>query len=186
MKRIGVIAALAAGCCLMATAAARADLIVDYSWHQASTTIGGFTSTGSLSYDATLGTVLSLSFTESNAGQNYVGTVNNFGTFFNGTTVSGPGVATVLFPGLPSGDLQLIGASSGTSQVNAGPASLLIVDWFPNGVISSTTEQGVTDNTTLTGAWVPVPEPSTVLAGALLILPMGAGMLRVLRKNRMA
>lgn len=31
-----------------------------------------------------------------------------------------------------------------------------------------------------------VPEPSTVIAGALLLLPLGAGVVRILRKNRMA
>jgi len=30
----------------------------------------------------------------------------------------------------------------------------------------------------------PVPEPSTVIAGMLLLLPFGASTLRVLRKNR--
>jgi len=33
---------------------------------------------------------------------------------------------------------------------------------------------------------VAVPEPTTVIAGALLLLPFGASTLRVLRKNRMA
>ncbi|HTY88002.1 MAG TPA: hypothetical protein VMB80_11095 [Candidatus Acidoferrum sp.] len=31
---------------------------------------------------------------------------------------------------------------------------------------------------------VPVPEPSTMIAGALLLLPLGASVLRILRKNR--
>jgi hypothetical protein len=29
-----------------------------------------------------------------------------------------------------------------------------------------------------------VPEPTTVLAGALLLLPLGASTLRILRRNR--
>jgi hypothetical protein len=32
----------------------------------------------------------------------------------------------------------------------------------------------------------PVPEPTTMIAGALLLLPFGASMLRMLRKSRMA
>jgi hypothetical protein len=32
----------------------------------------------------------------------------------------------------------------------------------------------------------PVPEPSTYLAGALLLLPFGASAIRVLRRNREA
>ena len=34
--------------------------------------------------------------------------------------------------------------------------------------------------------FAPVPEPSTVIAGALLLVPFGAGMVRKLRKNRTA
>jgi hypothetical protein len=33
---------------------------------------------------------------------------------------------------------------------------------------------------------VPVPEPTTMVAGALLLLPFGASTLRILRKNRAA
>jgi len=32
----------------------------------------------------------------------------------------------------------------------------------------------------------PVPEPTTLIAGALLLLPFGASTLRLLRKNRAA
>jgi hypothetical protein len=35
-----------------------------------------------------------------------------------------------------------------------------------------------------TSAYVPVPEATTMLAGALLLLPLGASTLRILRKNR--
>jgi len=34
--------------------------------------------------------------------------------------------------------------------------------------------------------FVPVPEPSTLVAGALLLLPFGASTLRILRKSRKA
>jgi hypothetical protein len=44
----------------------------------------------------------------------------------------------------------------------------------------------VYDNTVLTGAWVPVPEPTTVLAGALMLLPLGIGAFRAVRKDRVA
>jgi hypothetical protein len=33
---------------------------------------------------------------------------------------------------------------------------------------------------------VPVPEATTIIAGALLLLPLGASTLRVLRKQRLA
>ena len=39
------------------------------------------------------------------------------------------------------------------------------------------------------GEWditaIPVPEPTTMIAGALLLLPFGASTLRILRRNRM-
>jgi hypothetical protein len=31
---------------------------------------------------------------------------------------------------------------------------------------------------------VPVPEPATIIAGALLLLPFGASTVRILRRNR--
>ena len=33
---------------------------------------------------------------------------------------------------------------------------------------------------------IPVPEPTTMIAGALLLLPLGASTLRILRRNRMS
>jgi hypothetical protein len=33
--------------------------------------------------------------------------------------------------------------------------------------------------------WAPVPEPSTIMAGALLLLPFGVSTLRIMRKNKM-
>jgi hypothetical protein len=41
-------------------------------------------------------------------------------------------------------------------------------------------------NGTLTVALAPVPEASTIIAGMLLLLPLGASSLRILRRNRMA
>ncbi len=37
----------------------------------------------------------------------------------------------------------------------------------------------------LLGVVVPVPEPSTIVAGALLLLPFGVSTLRIMRKNKM-
>jgi len=36
------------------------------------------------------------------------------------------------------------------------------------------------------GQSIPVPEPSTIFAGALMLLPFGASTLRILRKQRTA
>ena len=42
------------------------------------------------------------------------------------------------------------------------------------------------DAQSLVGPWVQVPEPTTMVAGALLLLPFGMSTLRVLRKRRAA
>jgi hypothetical protein len=51
---------------------------------------------------------------------------------------------------------------------------------------SSPNEQHVQDNGVLGGDWVPVPEPTTIMSGMLLLLPFGASTLRIVRKNRAA
>jgi hypothetical protein len=65
-------------------------------------------------------------------------------------------------------------------------------NWQPVGVSFSGTAKSVNfsgvanyigfDNVTL-GSQTPVPEPSTIIAGAMLLLPFGASMVRKLRKN---
>lgn len=42
------------------------------------------------------------------------------------------------------------------------------------------------DRITVNGGYTPVPEPSTVVAGALLLLPFGVSTVRMLRKSRKA
>jgi hypothetical protein len=58
------------------------------------------------------------------------------------------------------------------------------VVWFLNGDLatlpSSYDGRGLSHYTTFT----PVPEPTTLIAGALLLLPFGASALRMVRKNR--
>jgi hypothetical protein len=168
MRNLKTIGTVVVGICLLGASQARAILIT-YDWEQSSSTLPGYISSGTLIYNtAGAGAVSSLTFTELNPGIPYVGTVNNFF-----------GTATVLPPGLPNGDLQLSGSSTGTQN----PGGAFIVGWLPNGTSSSATEQVVYDNTTITGAWVPVPEPATMIAGALLLLPFGVSTLRM-RKTR--
>jgi hypothetical protein len=50
---------------------------------------------------------------------------------------------------------------------------------FANGSIQDTYSQNVQ-------VLAAVPEPTTMIAGAMLLLPFGASMLRILRKNRTA
>jgi hypothetical protein len=49
---------------------------------------------------------------------------------------------------------------------------------FANGSIQDTYSQNI--------QILAVPEPTTMIAGALLLLPFGASTLRILRKNRTA
>lgn len=44
----------------------------------------------------------------------------------------------------------------------------------------------LTDKITVDGGYGPVPEPSTIMAGAMLLLPFGIGAFRSLRKSRKA
>ena len=50
--------------------------------------------------------------------------------------------------------------------------------WAPGAPLVNNVYNGLSD--------VPVPEPTTVIAGALLLLPFGASTLRMLRRNRVA
>ncbi len=105
------------------------------------------------------------------------GSVDNFNTltFYSGGT-AGTVVGTVtglqVFA-IPTGDQGQLG----TSYVNIN--STLAFDT----VVATSTEHAfefdnVAYNTT------PIPEPTTMIAGAMLLLPFGASTLRMLRKNR--
>jgi hypothetical protein len=48
------------------------------------------------------------------------------------------------------------------------------------------TTAGISDGASTTAAALSVPEPTTMIAGALLLLPFGASTLRILRKTRTA
>lgn len=63
--------------------------------------------------------------------------------------------------------------------------SLLYVTKDINFSITST-NGGLITISAVSQSYHPVPEISTVLAGALLLLPLGASTLRILRRNRMA
>jgi hypothetical protein len=55
----------------------------------------------------------------------------------------------------------------------------MTVSEFANGSIQDTYSQNIQ-------VLAPVPEPTTMIAGALLLLPFGASTLRILRKRQMA
>jgi hypothetical protein len=125
---------------------------------------------GSLTYDTVSGAVSSFSW--------YYDSFANPDTSFSGT-------ATLLV----DGNLKLVGTSTGTS-----PAPT--TDWyslFPLGAPPNADENyfnvhadGVHPAGPGFGNWAPVPEPTTIIGGALLLLPFGLSTLRLLRRNRTA
>ncbi len=56
----------------------------------------------------------------------------------------------------------------------------------PNPNYNGVGEHFAMDNMTINADNVPVPEPTTMLAGALMLLPLGVGAIRSLRKERAA
>lgn len=68
---------------------------------------------------------------------------------------------------------------------NGNGANSGINDW-PQNLVQTTDQYQITTWTMYNPTAVPVPEPTTVLAGALLLLPFGASTLRFFRKNRTA
>ena len=55
-----------------------------------------------------------------------------------------------------------------------------------NGLTDVSFQYGTALNEPNITGTTPVPEASTVIAGALLLLPLGASALRILRRNRVA
>jgi len=55
-----------------------------------------------------------------------------------------------------------------------------------NGYVDNVTIGTTAGTTTYDFEPAPVPEPTTLIAGALLLLPFGASTLRMLRRNRTA
>jgi len=100
------------------------------------------------------------------------------------TTPSGTiGFDNIVYPANPRLDiwgLGFIGGTGGTSEMNlywdASSGTYSLVGWIAG--------QGYVPNAVSGAASVTaVPEPTTVIAGALLLLPFGASTIRVLRKN---
>jgi hypothetical protein len=93
--------------------------------------------------------------------------------------------------GLSDGDAFLLGTFVGTQTFSIPPTvNPYIGSWNlgtpPGGSVGSADENVTMDSYTIYGNWVPVPEPTTMIAGALLLLPFGASTLRIVRKNRVA
>lgn len=132
-------------------------------------------SSGTLDYDTVSGDVSDFSFTYS-----FLGTDDTYNNAYSGTGLLG------------DGDLVL----HGNSYDSNGFLGIPDVLWIPTG-LPQPDENSATALGTLFGDWVytstvidnqaaPVPEPTTMFAGAMLLLPLGLGAVRSLRKNRNA
>jgi len=74
-----------------------------------------------------------------------------------------------------------------STDLLTGDSSTVIIDSALQGFsVATASLQDGGQATALTAAAVPVPESTTILAGVLLLLPLGASTLRILRRNRMA
>ena len=123
-------------------------------------------SSGTLEYDTVSGDITDFSFSIQ-----YFGTDNTYDAF-SGSYL------------LVDGDLALTGLSYDSEAFLGIPD----VFWSPTG--SPQPDEEVGDG--LFGDWVPtvqtapIPEPTTMFAGAMLLLPLGLGAVRSLRKSRNA
>lgn len=109
-------------------------------------------------------------------------------------TINGAGPATLSQTG--SLDVQL---DNDYLSFSGGPTASFIVQGYEVDVTPLFVTQTPGSNFDGNNPWVqpnqdmmaqfvvtPVPEPTTMIAGVLLLLPFGASMLRILRKNRAA
>jgi hypothetical protein len=143
---------------------------ITYDWvPDASTSV--FTS-GSLTVAG--GSVTSLTFTDGSEGT----WVFNQGLGIGSYTPLGP-ITT-----FSDNDVALLGLLSGPSTAGINEALIFNVP----GIVTPTDEQNVNDTQNIGGDWVPVavPEPATLVAGALLLLPFGAVTLGMVRRNHAA
>jgi hypothetical protein len=100
-------------------------------------------------------------------------TVDNAGSINSTVSVNITGIS---YSGLNS---DLIALKNGVN------GSLVLTFQFTGETLSQLTAPGaVSEVNTYSGSISSVPEPSTVIAGALLLLPFGVSSIRALRKNR--
>lgn len=180
LKNLGLGLALATG---LTTAANATLLIQDYTWVAGTANpapssllsiIAGnslvnnsTTVSGNLIYNVTTSTIMSYSF-------DVTGTMIVTDSSVTPTTL----VGTVL------GDKDL-NIANPPGHVVSNPSSGVWVDASMPVLFGPKDENWfVLGGKQLTGDWVPVPEPSTFIAGALLLLPFGANMVRIVRRNK--
>src|ERR1700678_188326 len=138
------------------TTAANAQ-IVYYTWVPGNAAEDSVVSgSGTLELNGT--TFVSLTFTDGADGTwtGFSGSVNILGdsdAVLAGTTV-GPNSIGLVYP-------------AGSGSLTGTPVPLT---WTVNGSPTVPNEQNVQDTVGLSGDWVPVPEPTTIIAGAMMML----------------
>ena len=122
-----------------------------------------------------------------------------------GTQINGDAFMTISTLVLPAGDYSIVafndenynqgfyGGANGTSVMNSGGGLISFVgsgryNYTGSGIAFPTVVDGGPVNRYDAGTFEfsAVPEPTTLIAGALLLLPFGASTLRILRRNRVA
>jgi hypothetical protein len=104
-----------------------------------------------------------------------IGGIGGPGTWHDVSTRQSTGIGTRSF--MASGSSVVLGLAN--YWIDQGEAVN-----FPGYDYTWFAERQTPDVQSLVGPWAPIPEPTTVLAGALLLLPFAASTIRFVRKNR--
>jgi hypothetical protein len=89
-------------------------------------------------------------------------------------------VTDLAYAGLNQDLLSLVALGGGTGSMNVS------FQFNPGQTLTQLSTGAGPYETSYSGSLSAVPEPTTIIAGALLLLPFGASTLRILRRNRMA
>jgi hypothetical protein len=177
LKTFGLMAVVA----VSLTTAAKADIITDYYWVQgpssgtaaASFFDGAFlnptiTSSGNLTYDLTTKTISGYTF-------DVIGAIT-----IADTSVSPTSPDSIILPG---GNLHLSPVDPGTGNVTSLGSK---GQWIDDLVFDSADQNyfQTSAGSAITGDWVPVPEPTTVIAGILMLLPFGVSAVKIIRNRK--
>jgi hypothetical protein len=144
-------------------------------WSIGAVTVNGSVQTASVSGTGSL-------FIRDGSGVNLTGTINwvaiqtinSIGGVNADLTVNLTGMS---YSGLNADLLTLANGKNGSVNLS--------FQFNPGQTLSQLTT-GTSQSTSFSGSITAIPEPSTVVAGALLLLPFGVSTIRILRKNRVS
>jgi len=104
------------------------------------------------------------------------------------STYGGPlnGSSLVHVGNLTSGSITLSALDLLIDPISGLPYGQEMVAWAGLEIGNGGSGAGTANIESITVSTAPVPEPTTMIAGALLLLPFGASTIRMLRKNRKA